>query len=156
MTANGFFNKPRSVLAELLANCASFQAFTGSADAAEALERIYIYEEQFDAEDESKWPFAVITFMDGNWSATRSAVNAGIANYEIAPQLTLVFEQISTGNSQEDFENTVSDIIQDMMILSEPANNYMQLNTISLDGIVHDKDEAPPVFVAKFAIQYGF
>lgn len=138
MTMTGIFGAPVENLAILLANCANFQTWCGAEDATEALTYIHRI---LDPEDADQTKRALITYIEGAWSASRQAMSSDPGSYDRTASLTLVFEQQSTA-PQTDIEAFVSNVgtfIDDMMELNG-TSSYMIISGFDLGAFTYDNE----------------
>jgi len=153
-TPSGFFAKPKDQLAELLAACPAWQTLTGADDAAEAKAKIHYLPTDVEDDKANTWPLAVITYMNGDWSAARVAINAGVGNYDISSSLTLSLERIGEKSDALLFENEVGAIVKEMMELSEPGGSYMLLSSVSLVAFAFDDEGKQKIHQAVLSITW--
>ena len=132
VTPTGPLSKPLNRLRTLLSESATWQTWTGSADATEALEHIYLVEAD---PDEVTRPFAVVGFGD-SYNARAEAGGAGQV-YVDGGELFLMFEdepdsEHSAADAELTFLNNVGNSLSEMLEISG-TDAYLTIEEITLD-----------------------
>lgn len=140
-------------MAAMLSNSASFQTFVGAGNAAAALLKIHYL---LTAIDDSKFPFAAVTYIGGgSYALTRTSEGGGIKSFDNSRTINIVLEdkQAYTAANEQTFLEMVSDVIDDIAELSSPTNNYMLIDSISVadDGVTYA--EAAKTFQAVISVE---
>ncbi|MCK5127545.1 MAG: hypothetical protein KAR42_14915 [candidate division Zixibacteria bacterium] len=137
MTMSGIFGAPVENLATLLANCATFRTWVGAADVAAALTYIHKILDLETAEPQTKR--AIITYMNGSWTADRQAMSSGPGSFDRDANLTLIFEKSST-DQHADIDTFITDVglmINELMDKSG-TDTFMIISGFNLEGFEYD------------------
>lgn len=177
VTASGIVSLPLEKLRTIIANCAAFQAWTGTADVAEATTRLHLIGPK--AEDGRKFtaeelaelrPFGVIDEWrvpgrpgGGAWVMDRHAQGG----YTPSGKLLLTFEDAvaddDSGNPDEArlaFMNRLGDVINEMLLLGGGDTEYLSIHRVERWEYYArgDETEAAPqgdFYWASYVIDWG-
>jgi hypothetical protein len=135
VTPSGIFSIQLSILRTMISQSSSFQTWTGTANAAAALARIY-----FEAQDDSSVvrPFALV-FM-GNEYVQQSIAGGASQVFQPSGQLVMMLEDaVAPGNAASHadayfaFANELGDLIEDLMALGG-TDSLLSFESIALTG----------------------
>ncbi len=131
VTPSGIMSLPLAHLRTLVANCSSFQSWTGAANAAAAEAFIHLVNLP---DDSLVRPYVLIDFND-KWKSQKVAE----FQFEKRGELYLLFEddvavanQASEADAVFDFMNNVGAVLEEMMSLSG-QNGYLNLVEIEIN-----------------------
>lgn len=141
-------------LATMLSNTSAFKTFTNTASSEEALTHIYYVVGEV---DDDKYPFAIITYMDGDFNLTREAESAGIQSFsnKRTPTMCFVDKQEYSNANQTSFMQTVDLLLTD--ILAATSVNNTDGNAIidgyTIDGSGLGYDEQSGTYQVSFKLE---
>ena len=158
---SGIFSIQLSILRTMISQSTSFQAWTGTANAAAALARIY-----FEAQDNSDVvrPFALV-FM-GNEYVQQSIAGGASTVFQPTGQLVMMLEDdvaAENADSHADayfaFSNELGGLIEDLMDLSN-TDSLLSFESIALTGgpsrtEKNDRVSLGDVYTASYNMNWG-
>lgn len=149
--SSGLLGSPLETLAALVAACASFQSFSGSSSAAEALPKVF--REVATKSLASPSSRAIVSWIEGDLEGVRDSSSFGSGAFAQSVSLTLIFERdfsslenATAGVSA--FRDSVGAVVAEMLQLSGSSSSFPYLSAYKFKGLFLDDKALSPSLAA--------
>lgn len=157
----GLLDGPVDAMAELLANCVKFQEFTGSADATEALTKIYtdpVYLDK-DLPPEDFYAVIILNELELEIGQTGVGENAFDSTKSTFVNLVGTYDKINVANSQA-FRTIISALLDEILdkqsVGFKEISFLRRLKDVQYKWTISDQNEDDSFSDRKCGFQFAF